>query len=414
MQIQEESCSFVNSLLSVAKDIGRLTRSRECIQQYKNETEALNKNEENSQKLEQEQEDPVQNDRIDLQMDVIDDKDYDVEEIKFWNFISKNRGVKPNVIRTIVYKVPESSYISRKCPVYVQVSEEPSSCLKEALTSVNETRQTLKSLKYTETCTQTEHLSVVEKKQEIKSSNVSAAKAKAESNPSSSEILSQLPADTLSKFAPIMGTNKYNIEDLILIDEDDDILNYVEDEDDEEVTQAIVKTDTTKSRRLVAGDENNQEKTERTSDLLDKRVDEGEVDYISPNQAKKQVKKPGPGRGRPKRKTAVEKPNESASAVSNTRKRRSSVSTWTNNLASSETVMSEVSLVDVNNSTLARRSSTIRASRLSSTDLSLHDEQPTATSRKLSVSGSSSTTSSIATTTDGKTLRVTRSKAKLV
>ena len=37
-------------------------------------------------------------------MEVYEDKDYDTEEIKFWNFMSKNKGIKPIIIRTVVYK----------------------------------------------------------------------------------------------------------------------------------------------------------------------------------------------------------------------------------------------------------------------------------------------------------------------
>ena len=52
---------------------------------------------------------------IDLNMEVFEDKDYDIEEVKFWNFISKSKGAKPNLIRTYVYKVPESTYVVKRC-----------------------------------------------------------------------------------------------------------------------------------------------------------------------------------------------------------------------------------------------------------------------------------------------------------
>ena len=54
-----------------------------------------------------------------LRMHVYEDKEYDIEEVKFWNFISKNKGVKPSIIRTVVYKCPESSYVVKKLPVYL-------------------------------------------------------------------------------------------------------------------------------------------------------------------------------------------------------------------------------------------------------------------------------------------------------
>lgn len=58
-----------------------------------------------------------------LKMEVFEDKDYDIEEVKFWNFISKNKGIKPSIIRTVVYKYPESSYIVKKTPVYLPKPE---------------------------------------------------------------------------------------------------------------------------------------------------------------------------------------------------------------------------------------------------------------------------------------------------
>ena len=52
---------------------------------------------------------------IDLNMEVYEDKDYDIEEVRFWNFISRSKGAKPNLIRTYVYKVPESTYVVKRC-----------------------------------------------------------------------------------------------------------------------------------------------------------------------------------------------------------------------------------------------------------------------------------------------------------
>ena len=52
---------------------------------------------------------------VDLNMEVFEDKDYDIEEVRFWNFISKSKGAKPNLIRTYVYKVPESTYVVKRC-----------------------------------------------------------------------------------------------------------------------------------------------------------------------------------------------------------------------------------------------------------------------------------------------------------
>jgi hypothetical protein len=43
----------------------------------------------------------------DLQLEVYEDKEYDVEEVKYINFMTKKRAIKPEIIRTLIYKVPE-------------------------------------------------------------------------------------------------------------------------------------------------------------------------------------------------------------------------------------------------------------------------------------------------------------------
>ena len=57
-------------------------------------------------------------------MEVYEDKDYDIEEIKFWNFMFKNKNIKPTIIRTVVYKVPESQYVVKKCQVTKQIDKD--------------------------------------------------------------------------------------------------------------------------------------------------------------------------------------------------------------------------------------------------------------------------------------------------
>ena len=44
-----------------------------------------------------------------LQLEVYEDKEYDIEEVKYWNFVAKKRTPKPDIIRTLVYKVPEQT-----------------------------------------------------------------------------------------------------------------------------------------------------------------------------------------------------------------------------------------------------------------------------------------------------------------
>ena len=59
-----------------------------------------------------------------LKMEVYEDKDYDIEEIKFWNFMAKNKShTKPSIVKTSVYKVPESQYIVREVSVIIKSGE---------------------------------------------------------------------------------------------------------------------------------------------------------------------------------------------------------------------------------------------------------------------------------------------------
>ena len=49
----------------------------------------------------------IEEEEEDLQLEVYEDKEYDIEEVKYWNFVAKKRAPKPDIIRTLVYKVPE-------------------------------------------------------------------------------------------------------------------------------------------------------------------------------------------------------------------------------------------------------------------------------------------------------------------
>jgi hypothetical protein len=170
-----------------------------------------------------EQEKETKRDPI-LQMDVFDDKDYDIEEIKFWNFISKNKGCgKSNIVRTIVYKVPETSYVVKQFPIHVESEK---------------TKTQIVSLAKIESSSG----NIVKKTNEIIANNLN-------SFPSSNQNIKKPPgrpsrvqnnANNQIKPAPIIDTkpsinnanitNKFNSEDIILIDEDDDIIDYNEEE----------------------------------------------------------------------------------------------------------------------------------------------------------------------------------------
>ena len=53
------------------------------------------------------EEDEGKTNEPDLQLEVYEDKEYDIEEVKYWNFVAKKRAPKPDIIRTLVYKVPD-------------------------------------------------------------------------------------------------------------------------------------------------------------------------------------------------------------------------------------------------------------------------------------------------------------------
>ena len=131
----EKVSSFVNNLLAVTKELSRLTRSRECRKEFENDMKnsALNeKNCEMKDLSENTNENNNNQETASLKMEVYEDKDYDIEEIKFWNFITKNKSTKSNIIRTLVYTIPESNYTNSKTVIYIEDEKKEDNIVKNS------------------------------------------------------------------------------------------------------------------------------------------------------------------------------------------------------------------------------------------------------------------------------------------
>ena len=247
-----------------------------------------------------------------LHMEVFEDKEYEIEEVNFWNFVAKNKGAKPSVIRTCVYKCPESSYVFKKCTVIkpktektkilspneeviakkdselynrewraggsesavrgeskpeknqktaikssvpadcVQQKPEPAKIPRPEMTPTPKVNK-IKSLK-----------STVPTTNQTKPNDLTETNAKA--SPIAQRPLPVLP----TKLNPLVDSTKahnYKMEDLILIDEDDDIIGYNEDEDD--IQNEIVSVENGKSNQFDEEEVEDEEDAEDEDDLDD-------------------------------------------------------------------------------------------------------------------------------------------------
>ena len=168
-----------------------------------------------------------------LRMEVFDDKDYDIEEIKFWNFISKNKGTgKSNIVRTIVYKVPETSYVVKQYPIHVESDKSKTKAKIETNSSAD---------------------SMCKKTNELVTNNLDTASPINQSVKKTPGRPARVQNNTDSQIKPSPSTNtkhsmhnanisnKYNSEDIILIDEDDDIIDYNDEENNDDLKNEKVK-----------------------------------------------------------------------------------------------------------------------------------------------------------------------------
>jgi hypothetical protein len=201
-------------LLSVAKDLQNLKRCQKCAEEFQNEVE----NKINNSKIENDKE--VINENNDgLHMEAKEDPGYDVDEIRFWNFI-KNKGLKPNIIRTIVHKIPESVYVTRKCHYYVsEKSQKNQHTIENTLSLVTNPTNTWLD-KETQTANQS-----------VSSSEVSSI-----------SVFSQDSSKNIS-IGELRLSENYNIEDLILIEDE------IDNAEDENRNENEIKKNNTKKNR---------------------------------------------------------------------------------------------------------------------------------------------------------------------
>lgn len=171
-----------------------------------------------------------------LRMEVFEDKEYDIEEVRFWNFISRNKGVKPSVVRTVVYKCPETSYVFKKTSVNKPKKEKQKPQIVNKSIEQDELKEQIEPKTDEIQIIESPLLNAAAKKESKKAepSNVKITKIKSvKSLTKSTESLKMAQASqSKPEVTSFNASTSYKMEDLILIDEDDDIIGYNEDEDD--------------------------------------------------------------------------------------------------------------------------------------------------------------------------------------
>jgi hypothetical protein len=136
MMVESDCDSFLRKFSKIAKDLDNLKRCQLCLEDFNfsfvNQKSVKPKNETiNSLSLTN----LVERNESGLILEAIEDEDYDIDEIRFWNFISKNKNAKPNIIRTLVYKHPDSSYIYKKKYTTTHLASENNQCKNKLLSS---------------------------------------------------------------------------------------------------------------------------------------------------------------------------------------------------------------------------------------------------------------------------------------
>ena len=221
--------SFFDCLLEVTKELKKRTSIRgvffklvsifncfhvwfylfclEFQKEFENEISNFPLKQCTNEKTAQQTEEKTQNSNdADLKMEVYEDQDYDIEEIKFWNFMSKNKGMKPSIIRTAVYKVPETQYVVKKCEVTVSSSSNKEKIEIKKLPTPTVEDKTTGVANNTSSVAPKVMNDVEEEIKEKKSENIT--------------VKSETPVEK-----PKIITNN-NPDDIILIDESDDIIEF--------------------------------------------------------------------------------------------------------------------------------------------------------------------------------------------
>jgi hypothetical protein len=166
-------------------------------------------------------------------MSVFEDKEYDIEEVKYLNFMSKYRGYsKPAIVRTIVYKHPESSYIVKKCPVYLKAKSIISNVKDDNKINRSKFKMTSKKSVFTKLDTiqyplTVQHLKIEKQKPKItpvkRFSNEESEHLNIISslNPIADAFNSTLAKNSKTETQRFITPTKYHMDDLIMIEDDD-------------------------------------------------------------------------------------------------------------------------------------------------------------------------------------------------
>lgn len=121
--MSEEKTNFEKSLIMVAKELERLSRIRESRMEFEREMSSAPSGRPQPFKCSSSLPEASQN--CDLELTCESDASYDVEEVRYQNFLARNRITsRSNVIKTLVYRVPESAYVVKRTQVYVDEPNE--------------------------------------------------------------------------------------------------------------------------------------------------------------------------------------------------------------------------------------------------------------------------------------------------
>jgi hypothetical protein len=208
--------AFVSNLLAVAKELEKLNQIRKFKKEfdecYGAELTSDNGATSSDQAMAQSTSSKDEN-KTDLTMNVQEEKTYDVDEIKNSNFQRvKSSMPKVNLIRTLVYKAPESSYVVKKCQVIVKEEKKVESKDSSSATSgESDVKKNEKSK---------EEIGLVSKKEPTPIATKPTPKVSVASN----------VAKSYNKSNSLKEVKKFTEEDLIVIDENDDIIGYSDDE----------------------------------------------------------------------------------------------------------------------------------------------------------------------------------------
>lgn len=117
--MSEEKSNFEKSLIMVAKELERLSRIRESRMEFEREMSSAPSGRPQPFKCSLSSL-PEASQNCDLELTCESDASYDVEEVRYQNFLARNRITsRSNVIKTLVYRVPESAYVVKRTQVYV-------------------------------------------------------------------------------------------------------------------------------------------------------------------------------------------------------------------------------------------------------------------------------------------------------